>query len=83
LETVAEKPAGLLVSAANAQEAAVVEGLTVYRISRLTDAVSFLSGQVELDPESVDQDEVFRQLSKMEYNFVGVKGQEYSKCVRS
>ena len=70
---------GLLVPSANAQEAAVVEGLNVYPIGSLAEAVGFLSGQVDMDPESVDLDEVFRQLSHTEDDFVDVKGQDYAK----
>ena len=65
---------GLLVPSANAQEAAVVEGLNVYPIGSLAEAVGFLSGQVDMDPESVDLDEVFRQLSHTEDDFVDVEG---------
>src|SRR6202023_1732861 len=53
LQAVAEKRTGLLVPTANAQEAAVVEGLNVYPIGSLAEAVGFLSGQVEMDPASV------------------------------
>jgi magnesium chelatase family protein len=41
--------------------------------------VGFLSGQVDMDPESVDLDEVFRENSHMEDDFVDVKGQDYAK----
>jgi magnesium chelatase family protein len=79
LQPSAEKRAGLLVPTANAQEAAVVEGLNVYPIGSLAEAVGFLSGQVDMDPESVDLEEVFRQLSHTEDDFVDVKGQDYAK----
>ena len=61
LQAVAEKRDGLLVPSANAAEAAVVEGLNVYPIGSLAEAVGFLSGQLHMDPESVDLDEVFAQ----------------------
>ena len=57
----------------------MVEGLNVYPIGSLAEAVGFLSGQVDIDPESVDLDEVFRQLSHTEDDFVDVKGQDYAK----
>ena len=79
LQAAAEKRAGLLVPTANAPEAAVVEGLNVYPIGSLAEAVGFLSGQVDMDPQSVDLDEVFRQLSHTEDDFVDVKGQDYAK----
>ena len=79
LQAAAEKRAGLLVPTANAPEAAVVEGLNVYPIGSLAEAVGFLSGQVDMDPQSIDLDEVFRQLSHNEDDFVDVKGQDYAK----
>jgi magnesium chelatase family protein len=77
LQAAAEQRAGLLVPSANASEAAVVEGLNVYPIGSLAEAVGFLSGQVDMDPHSVDLDEVFQQLSHMEDDFVDVKGQDW------
>ncbi len=79
LQAVAEKRDGLLVPSANAAEAAVVEGLNVYPIGSLAEAVGFLSGQVDMDPKSVDLEEVFRQHSHMEEDFIDVKGQDYAK----
>ena len=38
-----------------------------------------MSGQVDMDPQSIDLDEVFRQLSHNEDDFVDVKGQDYAK----
>ena len=54
LQAAAEKRTGILVPEANAKEAAVVEGLNVYPIGSLAEAVGFLSGQVDMDPESVE-----------------------------
>jgi magnesium chelatase family protein len=79
LQSAAEKRDGLLVPSANANEAAVVEGLNVYPIGSLAKAVGFLSGQVDMDPKSVDLDEAFRQLCHTEADFVDVKGQDYAK----
>ena len=79
LQAAAEKRAGILVPSANAQEAAVVEGLNVYPIGSLAEAVGFLSGQVDMDPESVNLDDVFRENSHTEDDFVDVKGQDYAK----
>ncbi len=79
LQAAAEKRDGILVPEANAAEAAVVEGVSVYPVGSLIEAVGFLSGQVDMDPRSVDLDEVFRQLSQTEDDFVDVKGQDYAK----
>jgi magnesium chelatase family protein len=79
LQAAAEKRDGILVPSGNGQEAAVVEGINVYPVGSLAQAVGFLSGQIDMDPESVDLDEVFRQLSHMEDDFVDVKRQDYPK----
>ena len=74
-----EGKAGLLVPAANAAEAAVVEGIDVYPVGSLAEAVGFLSGQVDFEPKAVDLAEVFDRLSHYEDDFVDVKGQDYAK----
>jgi magnesium chelatase family protein len=79
LQAAAENRSGLLVPTANASEAAVVEGLSVYPIGSLAEAVGYLSRQVDIEPKSVDLDEVFRDLSHTEEDFVDVKGQDYAK----
>ena len=52
LQAAAERRDGLLVPAANAPEAAVVEGLNVIPIGSLAEAVGFLSGQLDIVPQS-------------------------------
>ncbi len=79
LQAVSEARDGLLVPTANAAEAAVVEGLNVYPVGSLAEAVGFLTGQVDMDPEAVDLDELFAEHSHMEEDFVDVKGQDYAK----
>ncbi|CAN5847368.1 YifB family Mg chelatase-like AAA ATPase [soil metagenome] len=79
LSAAAEGRDGLLVPAANAAEAAVVEGVAVYPIGSLAEAVGFLSGQLDLEPTAVELDEVFRRLAHYEEDFVDVKGQESAK----
>src|SRR5205814_2312604 len=70
---------GLLVPSANANEAAVVEGIAVYPVGSLAEAVGFLSGQLDLDPTVIDLQEVFQRLAHTEDDFVDVKGQDYAK----
>ena len=43
------------------------------------EAVGFLTGQVDMDPEAVDLDDLFAQHSHLEEDFVDVKGQDYAK----
>ena len=79
LAAAAEGRQGLLVPTANASEAAVVEGIDVYPIGSLAEAVGFLSGGLDLEPTSVDLIEVFQKLAHFEDDFVDVKGQSYAK----
>src|SRR3954447_20259318 len=79
LAAAAEGRTGLLVPSENAAEAAVVEGIAVYPIGSLAEAVGFLSGQLDLEPTTIDVEEVFRKLSHTEEDFVDVKGQDYAK----
>ncbi len=76
LQAISEGRDGLLVPTVYASEAAVVEDLNVYPVGSLTEAVGFLTGQVDMDPETVDLDELFAQHSHMEEDFVDVKGQD-------
>ena len=70
---------GLIVPTANAAEAAVVEGIDVYPVGSLAEAVGFLSGQIDFEPRAVDLEKVFEQNAHYEEDFVDVKGQDYAK----
>src|SRR5262249_49655996 len=62
-----------------APEAAGVEGVPIYPVGSLAEAVGFLSGNLELEPQAVDLDEVFRRHAHYEEDFADVKGQDYAK----
>ncbi|HEV3165527.1 MAG TPA: ATP-binding protein, partial [Isosphaeraceae bacterium] len=79
LAAVSEGRSGLIVPSANAPEAAVVEGLSVFPVGSLAEAVGFLTGQLDLDPTVLDLDDVFKRLAHYEDDYVDVKGQEYAK----
>ena len=79
LAALAEGRDGLLVPAANAAEAAVVDGVAVYPIGSLSEAAGFLSGRLDIEPTTVDLETIFRRLSHYEEDFVDVKGQDYAK----
>jgi magnesium chelatase family protein len=70
---------GLIVPTANAAEAAVVEGIDVYPVGSLAEAVGFLAGSLDIEPVTVDLDEAFRRLAHVEEDFSDVKGQDYAK----
>ncbi|MGF1578671.1 MAG: YifB family Mg chelatase-like AAA ATPase [Gemmataceae bacterium] len=68
-----------LVPAPNAQEAAVVEGIDVYGVSNLSEAVGILSGELEAEPVVCDVTSMFNKLGVYEDDFADVRGQEASK----
>ena len=70
---------GILVPRENSNEAAVVEGLDVIPVTSITEAVGFLSGQLPLEPVSIDIDAVFSAQSKYDCDFADVRGQEHAK----
>lgn len=74
-----QRKRGLLVPAANGNEAAVVEGLEVIPVQNLREAAAFLSGEVALSPVRVDLQRLFDQPIEDEVDFAEVKGQESVK----
>ena len=80
LEAKQQKMRGVLVPEENAHEAAMVEGIEVYPIKSLREAVEFLNGEYQLlKPFHVDLDEVFSVDQHYELDFADVKGQESVK----
>ena len=70
---------GIIVPADNAREAAVVDGLEVIPVTCLTQSVGFLSGQLPLEPVTVDLNHVFQVSSVYDRDFSEVRGQEHVK----
>lgn len=70
---------GLLVPVDNAEEAAVVKGLSVYPVRNLREAADLLAGKREIDPYNVDINATFHVCSDHEDDFLDVKGQEVAK----
>ncbi len=69
----------LLVPAANAREAAVVEKIAVYAAGSLAEAVGILSGQLAAEPVSGGITELFQSLNQYPIDFADVRGQEAAK----
>lgn len=70
---------GFILPSENAREAAIVEGLDVYGVESLKDAVSILSGG-SANPIQVDIKEAFEnKLDQHIFDFADVKGQENVK----
>lgn len=60
----------------NALEAAMVEGINVHGVKCLTDVVEFLSGRKNIEPLSVNVNEVFQQTRKYDIDYSEIKGQK-------
>lgn len=71
---------GLIVPEANASEAAVVDGLDVYPVKTLREAIGFLKGDSDIPPLRVSAREVFeKQSNTYDTDFKDVQGQENIK----
>jgi magnesium chelatase family protein len=69
----------LLVPAANAREAAVVEAVAVHGVGTLAEAVGVLSGQLPVEPVASGIEELFARLNSYDVDFADVRGQEFAK----
>jgi magnesium chelatase family protein len=70
---------GIIVPLENASEAAVVQGLDVFGVDSLAQAVSFLAGQLALETSHVDVGRIFDVESHYDTDFSDVRGQESVK----
>lgn len=71
---------GLVVPEANAREASVVDGLEVFPVKTLPQAISFLEGRVPIPPLKVSTREMFEtQSNSYDTDFKDVQGQENIK----
>ena len=70
---------GLLVPKENAQEAAVVEAIDIIPVGSLSEAVGFLSGNLQIEPVPSKINEIFEAFSKYDVDFSDVRGQEMAK----
>jgi magnesium chelatase family protein len=71
---------GFILPADNAREAAIVEGLEVYPVRSLREAVAFLEGSQPIKPLSINVREVFaNRFNYYDTDFKDVQGQENIK----
>ncbi len=68
--------AGVIVSAENASEAAVVKGINIYGVRTLTEVVGLLNGSIEAEPVSPPDIEGLLMSSAAPIDFGDVRGQE-------
>ena len=70
---------GFVVPAANAQEAAVVEGIDVIPVASLTEAVGFFSGQLDIPPQLFSWTDAVANFGRYGIDYADVRGQESAK----
>ena len=70
---------GVILPAENAREAAVVEGIEVYPVAHLSQAVSFLNEQLPMEPYELDGEAYEASSQSAELDFADVRGQEAVK----
>jgi len=70
---------GVIVPAENAPEASVVEGIEVYGVADLVQAVNFIEGKAGLEPVRTDLNELFAASSSTPIDLSDVKGQAHVK----
>ena len=70
---------GVILPESNAREAAMVSGIEVIPVKTLMDAVTFLNGEQEISPFSLDMEKVFASHQFYSIDFADVKGQEHVK----
>jgi magnesium chelatase family protein len=70
---------GLIVPRENAPEAAVVEGVDVYGVDSLQQAVALLNSEQAMAPTRIDLAQAFTESAEYAVDFNDVKGQEHAK----
>lgn len=73
------KMRGVILPAENVREAAVVEGIEVYPVSHLSQAVSFLNEKLPMEPFELDGEPYTASSQSPELDFADVRGQEAVK----
>ncbi len=75
-----QKMEGIILPKKNAAEAAVVEGVNVYPVENLPEALEFLNGELEIEPASLKHSqEECQGFSQYEVDFNDVKAQHHVK----
>jgi len=70
---------GILVPVDNAEEAAVAEGIDVYPVQHLREAVDFIMGKFPLQPMKLNLSDLIQRERRTTEDFADVKGQETAK----
>lgn len=65
----------LIVPWENAEEAAIIDGISVIPVTSLRECVDWLTGQIQIEPAKVDRDKIFQVLNDFPLDMHDVKGQ--------
>ena len=69
----------LALTETNSEEGAMIEGLDVYPLKNLREAVSFINGESNIQPVIVDPEKLFDVATSYLVDFSDVRGQEQAK----
>ena len=70
---------GIMVPSDNAEEAGVIDGIDVIRVSNLREAIAFLAGTLEIEPHRTNLSELFTRRCRYDMDISEVKGQAHVK----
>lgn len=79
IQTRKENFKGLVIPVANVKEAAIVDGLNVYGVEKLSEAIGFFEGKLKLEPVPPDPHLFEERGNHYEADFRDVQGQENIK----
>lgn len=69
----------IIIPKENVQEAAIVNGIEIIGVNNLTEIVDFLNGEIVINEEKIDAEEILNKNNKYTLDFSDVKGQENVK----
>lgn len=69
----------IIIPKENVQEAAIVNGIEIIGVNNLTEIVDFLNGEIVINEEKIDAEEILNKNNKYALDFSDVKGQEKLK----
>ena len=69
----------VVISKDNAREAAMVNGIKVIPVENLIQTIKYLNGQIEIEAQGNNIEEIFNQNQVYSLDFSEVKGQESAK----
>ena len=65
----------IIIPKENVQEAAIVNGIEIIGVNNLTEIVDFLNGEIVINEEKIDAEEILNKNNKYALDFSDVNGQ--------